>query len=165
MHMIFLFPVVRLTKAATSHRKNLYNYKLRTLRTSSALLKKNFKTSADILCTNVKVSNNLSMFLCMLYWRTVTPWRWSRYIETCRDYDKLVGSFCCLNYYTKLYSFFWVIPRSLNFVPTCFETPPQNSDAGQSPKKKACNIQNTAKILAQEYYYLISRNWSDCKKT
>jgi len=29
------------------------------------------------------------MFLYMLYCCSVTPWRWSRKIETCRSYDKL----------------------------------------------------------------------------
>ena len=44
--------------------------------------------SADILCTNFNVFHN-PIVLYMLYCWSVTPWRWSRYSETCRRYEYL----------------------------------------------------------------------------
>jgi hypothetical protein len=35
---------------------------------------------------------NLRIFLSVFYWCSVTPWRWSRWIETCRSYDKLYAT-------------------------------------------------------------------------
>jgi hypothetical protein len=40
-----------------------------------------------ILCTNVNVFNNQCLYI--LLWYSVTPWSWSRWIETCRSFDKL----------------------------------------------------------------------------
>ena len=52
----------------------------------------------------------------------------------------IICSFCCLNYLFELSEllqpsvfFPLMIPRRQNFVPTCSETSPQNSDAGKSP--------------------------------
>ena len=46
-----------------------------------------FIISANTLWANFNVINNLSMFLCMLHWCSVTAWRWSRQIATCRSSD------------------------------------------------------------------------------
>ena len=40
----------------------------------------------------------------------------------------------------------------------CSETSSQNSDAGESPKRKKCDIQNTAKVCSQEHNNLF-RNY------
>ena len=61
--------------------------------------------------------------------------------------------FILLGCETLFYSFFWAIPRHLNFIcrrygTMCSETPACKSDGGESPKKKkAYDIQNTAKVL------------------
>jgi hypothetical protein len=69
--------------------KNIRNYKLRALWTSSALLQTNVVISTIFLCIPFNVFNNPYVFLYVFYWCSLTKWRWSRYLEICRCYDKL----------------------------------------------------------------------------
>jgi hypothetical protein len=95
--------------------KNLRNYNLRIIWTSSALLQTNFIISTNLSCTNFNTFTNPSMFLYMLYWCSVTALRWSRQFVTRCSYDKL-----CKKYHLNICAFVgfivWIPCKHFNII-------------------------------------------------